>query len=79
MKKEQRFRKKLTKGFISVSIIASLSAIIAIIAMLVISNSYNKAMNNYGFSQGDIGKTMIMLAKQEAPFVLPLVMIMPVT
>lgn len=63
MKKEQRFRKKLTKAFISVSIIASLSAVIAIIAMLVISNFYNKAMNNYGFSQGDIGKTMIILAE----------------
>lgn len=38
--------------------IATIAAVLGIIAMLVTSNRYEYAMENYGFSQGDIGNAM---------------------
>lgn len=43
--------------------IASISAVVGIIALLVMTRMYNNALTNYGFSQGDIGKTMTVFAE----------------
>ena len=53
-----KIREKLSKSYMQVIFIASISAIVGIIALLVMTRMYNNALNNYGFSQGDIGKAM---------------------
>lgn len=59
---EMRIQKRLTTGFIITTAITSIGAILGIIALIFISNRYTYALQNYGFSQGDIGKAMIMYA-----------------
>lgn len=55
---ELKIRERLSKSYLQVIFIASISAIVGIIALLVMARTYNNALNNYGFSQGDIGKAM---------------------
>lgn len=43
--------------------ILGIATILAIVALLLMSNNYEYAMNNYGFSQGDIGKAMSAFAE----------------
>lgn len=59
---EMRIQKRLTTGFIITTAITSIGAILGFIALIFISNRYTYALQNYGFSQGDIGKAMIMFA-----------------
>lgn len=53
-----KIRERLSKSYLQVIFIASISAIVGIIALLVMTRMYKNALNNYGFSQGDIGKAM---------------------
>lgn len=55
---ELKIRERLSKSYLQVIFIASISAIVGIIALLVMTRMYNNALNNYGFSQGGIGKAM---------------------
>lgn len=55
---ELKIRERLSKSYLQVIFIASISAIVGIIALLVMTRMYKNALNNYGFSQGDIGKAM---------------------
>lgn len=55
---ELKIRERLSKSYLQVIFIASISAIVGIIALLVMTKMYSNALNNYGFSQGDIGKAM---------------------
>lgn len=55
---ELKIRERLSKSYLQVIFIVSISAIVGIIALLVMTRTYNNALNNYGFSQGDIGKAM---------------------
>lgn len=55
---ELKIRERLSKSYLQVIFIASISAIVGIIALLVMTRTYNNVLNNYGFSQGDIGKAM---------------------
>ena len=55
---ELKIRERLSKSYLQVIFIASISAIVGIIALLVMTKMYNNALNNYGFSQGDIGNAM---------------------
>lgn len=55
---ELKIRERLSKSYLQVIFIPSISAIVGIIALLVMTRMYNNALNNYGFSQGDIGKAM---------------------
>lgn len=55
---ELKIRERLSKSYLQVIFIASISAIVGIIALQVMTRMYNNALNNYGFSQGDIGKAM---------------------
>lgn len=59
---ELKIRERLSKSYLQVIFIASISAIVGIIALLVMTRMYNNALNNYGFSQGDIGKAMTVFA-----------------
>lgn len=58
-----KIRERLTKSFLTVSLIATAAAIVGIIAVVIVTNRYSYALNNYGFSQGDIGKAMVTFAE----------------
>lgn len=64
MKKGQdlKIREKLSKSYLQVVFIASISAIVGIGALLIMTRMYNNALTNYGVSQGDIGKAMTVFA-----------------
>ena len=57
-----KIREKLSKSYLQVIFIASISAIVGIGALLIMTRMYNHALTNYGFSQGDIGKAMTAFA-----------------
>jgi len=55
-------QERLKKCFTVVALLASIAGVIGAIMMLIISTQYKHALTNYGFSQGDIGKAMIVFA-----------------
>lgn len=57
-----KIREKISKSYLQVIFIASISAIVGIGALLIMTRMYNNALTNYGFSQGDIGKAMTVFA-----------------
>ncbi len=62
MFKDEKIEKKLTKSFLMVSLITAVAAVLGLIALIVVSNRYSYALTNFGFAQGDIGKTMFEFA-----------------
>ncbi len=62
MFKDEKIEKKLTKSFLMVSLITAVSAVLGLVALVVVSNRYSYALKNFGFAQGDIGKTMFEFA-----------------
>lgn len=56
-----KIKDRLTKAFLQVTIIMAMAAVLGVIALFLMSGSYENAMKNYGFSQGDIGKAMTAL------------------
>lgn len=58
----EKIEKRLTKSFVMVSAISAIAAIAGLIAVIVISNRYSYALKNFGFAQGDIGKTLFTFA-----------------
>ena len=59
---KQRVKVRLKKRFNYVTNLTSISAVIAIIAMLIVSARYSSALKYYGFSQGEVGKAMVTIA-----------------
>lgn len=59
-------KEKLVSGFSRVTLIASIAAIMGCIAIFGMSTTYENAMQNYGFSQGDIGLAMTTLANSRS-------------
>lgn len=55
-----KIKDRLVKSFRIVAILASVAAIIGVVMMIISNNQYSDALKNYGFSQGDIGKAMIV-------------------
>lgn len=51
-----RIKERLVKAFRRVLMIASVAAVVGVIALIVVNSRYASALVNYGFSQGDIGK-----------------------
>lgn len=62
MFKNLRIKERLTRAFIMVTGVTAVAAVVGLIAMLVVSNRYEYALTQYGFSQGDIGKAMTVFA-----------------
>lgn len=62
MFKKFRIKQRLTISFIMVAVIASIAAIVGVAATAYVANQYSYALVNYGFSQGDVGKTMVTFA-----------------
>ena len=62
MYKNLKIQERLKKCFTVVALLASIAGVIGAIMMLIIATQYKHALTNYGFSQGDIGKAMIVFA-----------------
>lgn len=62
MNKKENIEKKLTVSIFRVSTITAAAAVLGVIALIIISNRYSYALNNFGFAQGDIGKAMFEFA-----------------
>lgn len=62
MNEQDSIEKKLTKSFFKVASITAAVALLALIALIIISNRYSHALRNFGFAQGDIGKAMFEFA-----------------
>ncbi len=62
MFKDERMEKRLQKSFVMVTVMAAVAAIIALAALIIVSNRYSYALTQYGFSQGDIGNAMAAFA-----------------
>lgn len=64
--KQQGIKKRLSKGFTKVALIGAIAAIIGMAALLIAAAQYEKALNRYGFSQGDIGKAMTAFSESRS-------------
>lgn len=62
MFKKDRIEKRLTKSFALVSAIASVAALLGLLALIIVANRYSYTLHNFGFAQGDIGKAMFEFA-----------------
>ena len=60
-KRDFKIGDRIIRAFIQVAMIMCIGSIAAIIALFVMSGRYEYGMENYGFSQGDIGKAMTVL------------------
>lgn len=60
--KKMRIRKRLVNAFLLVSIVFSLVTLIAGISIFVLAHNYEYVLEYYGFSQGSIGKAMVVFA-----------------
>lgn len=56
--KETTLREKLRKAFIRAALIASISGIVGLAVMKVIDIRYTNLMQDYGFTQGDVGRLL---------------------
>lgn len=68
--KDMKIKKRLNTGFKMVTGIATIAAVLGIIAMLVASGRYEYAMTNYGFSQEISVRQWLHFQRREAPCVL---------
>ena len=64
--KQRGIKQRLTKGFSKVAMIGAIAAIIGIVALLIAAAQYEKALNRYGFTQGDIGKAMTAFSESRS-------------
>lgn len=55
---KMRMKKKLMVSFIIITLLASISGILAAVMIELVDIRYSDALVNYGFSQGDIGKVL---------------------
>lgn len=62
MIKNMKIGKKLIISFILVSVLASISGLVSMFVIRNMNTQYEYALVNYGFSQGDIGKAMLMIS-----------------
>lgn len=60
--KPERIETWLIQSFFKVSSITAVAAIVGLLAIIIICNRYSYALQNFGFAQGDIGKTMFEFA-----------------
>lgn len=58
-----RIKERLVRGFVISSAIPAAAAVVALIALVVVAVIYSGALRDYGFAQGDVGKTMTYFAE----------------
>lgn len=57
-----KIKERLTKSFRVVTVLSAVAAVIGVIVLMVVMTQYENALKDYGFSQGDVGKAMIVFA-----------------
>ncbi len=57
-----KIRERLKKAFTIIVVVSSIAGVLGAVATLITMTQYKSALANYGFSQGDIGKTMTVFA-----------------
>ena len=60
-KKDLKIGDRIVRAVIQVVMIMCIGSVASIIALFIMSGRYEHGMENYGFSQGDIGKAMTVL------------------
>ena len=63
---KQSVKYRLKKNVTYTTNLTSIAAIVAIIALLIVGTQYSNALQSYGFIQGDIGKTLTVLAGSQS-------------
>lgn len=58
-----RIKERLVRGFVMVSAISAVAAVATLIALIVVAVVYAGSLRDYGFAQGDVGKTMTYFAE----------------
>lgn len=53
-----RIKQRLERAFVAASGIPALAAVATLVIMIVVANVYAGALRDYGFAQGDVGKSM---------------------
>lgn len=61
-----RIEKRLVHAFVIASGIPALVAVVAMIALIAVAKIYAGALHDYGFAQGDVGKTMTYFAETKS-------------
>ncbi len=61
--KNLKVKNKITIAIIGVAILASISGIVSVFMMNGINNTYDYALKNFGFAQGDVGEVLGNLAR----------------
>lgn len=61
-----RIRERLVRGFVISSGIPAAAAVVVLISMIVIAVIYSNTLEDYGFAQGDIGKTITYFAESRS-------------
>ena len=61
-----RIRERLVYAFVIACGIPAFTAVVALITMIIVSNIYSDALENYGFAQGDAGKAMAYFAESRS-------------
>ena len=59
----EKIRKKIMTSFIVVIVLMSIGTTLGAITLFYTTRQYNAALENYGFSQGDIGKAMVTFSE----------------
>lgn len=66
MNQKENIEKKLTVSIFRVSVIMAAAAVVAVIVLIIVSQCYSNALQNYGFAQGDIGKAMFEFSEMRS-------------
>ena len=74
MFKKEKIEKRLIRSFFSVASITAVAAFVGLIVIIVMSNRYSYALNNFGFAQGDIGRAMFEFADVRSSLRAPLML-----
>lgn len=45
-----KIKERLTKSFLTVSLIAAIAAVVGVIAVIIVTNRYSYALHEYGFA-----------------------------
>ena len=57
-----QIKERLTKAFLVIAGMLTLVSVIGLVTLIIVSNTYSKALVDYGFAQGDVGKAMAVFA-----------------
>lgn len=62
MNENLKLSERLNRSYMFVAFMIGAAALLTVIVMIIMSNQYSRALIEYGFSQGDIGKAMVVFA-----------------